>query len=169
MKQILTLTLGIYAFFASAQTHLLDSTFHYQVEIPSWLKVFDYGSKRVWGGLLPAVEGIEDVIAIKSFEKNQFESWSHFKKVIVEDMVLGQKPEWGDYVTCMGKTALGKWNGIGDAYKVYVMIEGLIYHSQYVLVETPTAYLWIEFTATKETYEKNLDKFKTFLEGFKIK
>ena len=40
--------------------------------------------------------------------------------------------------------------------------------SQFVLTETKTAYIWINFTSTRDTYDKNLEKFMEFLKGFRI-
>ncbi|MNY73579.1 hypothetical protein D3C86_2123990 [compost metagenome] len=68
----------------------------------------------------------------------------------------------------MGKKDLGKYKNIGNAYKVYLMRGKLMYHCQYVLLETKTAYLWIDFTSTQETFDKNIDKFEEFMKGFKI-
>jgi hypothetical protein len=168
VKLILIVALWVNVFLANGQTTYVDSTFHYQVEIPTWLTVRSSGDPHFWGGTLPAVEGIENAILIKSFEKSKYATLAEFKKFIVEDMVFGQAPNWSNAHICMGKKELGKLEKLGDAYKVYLMQNALIYHCEYVLLETPTGYLWIDFTATKETFDKNFDKFKKLMKGFKV-
>jgi hypothetical protein len=146
----------------------VDSTFNFQVAVPNWLQLIETGSNYLWGGTLPAVEGIENAILIKSFDKKNYKTINDFKKYIVEDVVFGQSPPWSNLNKSMGKKDLGKYKNIGDAYKVYWMRDNLIYHCQYILLETKTAYLWIDFTSTEETFEKNFDKFEEFMNGFKV-
>lgn len=146
----------------------VDSTFNFQVAVPNWLQLIETGSNYLWGGTLPAVEGIENAILIKSFDKKNYKSINDFKKYIVEDVVFGQSPPWSNFNKSMGKKDLGKYKNIGDTYKVYWMRDNLIYHCQYILLETKTAYLWIDFTSTEETFEKNFDKFEEFMNGFKV-
>jgi len=145
----------------------VDSTFNYQVTVPDWLHLIESGV-NLWGGTLPAVDGIENAIGIKSFDKKDYKSITDFKKFVVEDLVFGQMPPWSKSHIFMGKKDLGKYKNIGDAYKVYLMQGKLMYHCEYVLLETKTAYLWIDFTSTQETFDKNIDKFDEFMKGFKI-
>jgi hypothetical protein len=145
----------------------LDSTFNFQVQVPNWLNLKETGTAFAWGGTLPAVEGIENAILIKVFGKNDYKSIVEFRKYIVDDLVFGQTSPWSNSHKFMGKKELGKYKNIGDAYKVYLMQGKLMYHCEYILVETKTAYLWIDFTSTQETFDKNIDKFHEFMSGFK--
>lgn len=146
----------------------LDSTFNFQITVPKWLHLMETNSVYIWGGTLPAVDGIENAIAIKSFDKKDYKSLNDFKKYVIEDLVFGQTPPWSNSHKFMGKKDLGKYKNIGNAYKVYLMRGKLMYHCQYVLLETKTAYLWIDFTSTQETFDKNIDKFEEFMKGVKI-
>lgn len=146
----------------------LDSTFNYQVEIPNWLNVRETGSAYAFGGTLPAIDGCENAILVKAFDKAKYPTLSDFKKFIVESLVFGQSPQWSTSHKFMGKKELGKYNNIGDAYKVYMMRGNVMYHCEYVLAETKSAYLWIDYTATKETFDKNFPKFEEFISGFKV-
>ena len=119
----------------------LDSTFNFQVEIPDWLNLKETGTVYAFGGTLPAVDGIENAILIKIFDKVKFPALVDFKKFIVEDLVFGQSPKWSASHKFMGKKELGKYNDIGDSYKVYLMRGNLMYHCEYILVETKSAYL----------------------------
>jgi len=146
----------------------LDSTFNYQVEIPNWLNLRETGTVYAFGGTLPAINGIENALIIKAFDKIKFPTYLDFKKFIIEDLSLGQSPKWSTSHKFMGKKELGKYNNIGDSYKAYFMRGNLLYHCEYVLVETKSAYLWIDFTATQETFDKNFAKFEEFMRGFKV-
>jgi hypothetical protein len=146
----------------------VDSTFNFQVKVPNWLHLIETGSVQNWGGTLPAVGGIENAIVIKSFDKKNYKSLKDFKKYVVEDLVYGQSPPWSDSHKFMGKKDIGKFKNFGDSYKVYLMRGKLMYHCEYVLLETKTAYLWIDYTSTQETFDKNIDKFEEFMNGFKV-
>ncbi len=127
----------------------LNLTFNFQVEIPDWLNLKETGTVYAFGGTLPAVDGIENAILIKVFDKAKFPTQLDFKKFIVEDLAVGQSPKWSASHTFMGKKDLGKYTTIGDNYKVYLMRGNLMYHyCQYVLIETKSAYLWIDYTST---------------------
>lgn len=149
------------------QLTYIDSTFKFKIAIPGWFKVMETGTPYAFAGILPEVEGIENAIAIKSFEKSG-QSFEEFEEYIVKHMVFGQTVNWSPSHTSMGKNELDEFAEIGKSYKVYLMQNGLLYHCQYVLTETETAFLWIDYTATQETFDKNKEKFEEFMEGFEI-
>lgn len=146
----------------------LDSTFNFQVEIPDWLNLKETGTVYAFGGTLPAVDGIENAILIKIFDKSKFPTLADFKRFIVEDLVVGQSPKWSTSHKFLGQKELGKYKDVGDSYKVYLIRGNLIYHCEYILVETKSAYLWIDYTSTKETLDHNFSKFEEFMSGFKV-
>jgi hypothetical protein len=146
----------------------LDENFAYSVIIPDWLEVKDTGSEYLWGGTLPAINGIENAIIVKIFQKENF-TFNDFKKYVVTDLKFGQTPNWSDGShTFTLKKQLGSYKQFDYRYKIYLTRTENLYHSQFVLFETPKAYIWVDFTATPETYEKNEKKFLEFLDGFQI-
>jgi hypothetical protein len=144
----------------------VDSIFNYQVKVPNWLHLKETGSKFIWGGTLPPVDSIENAIAIKSFDKKKYKSLIDFENYVVNNLVVGQSPSWSSTHKFMGKKELGKYKDIGDAYKVYLLWGNMVYHCEYILLETKTAYLWIDYTSTEGTFDKNLNKFNEFMDGF---
>ena len=144
----------------------LDSTFNFQVQVPNWLNLKETGTIYAWGGTLPEVDSIENAIIIKIFEKNDYKSLADFKKHIVGELVFGQSPEWSNSHKFMGKKDLGKYRNIGDAYKIYLLQGKIMYYCEYILLETKTAYLWIDFTSTQTTFDINIGKFEEFLSSF---
>lgn len=146
----------------------IDSTFDYQAKVPDWLRLRETGSGRIWGGTMPAVEGIENAIMVKCFDKREFNDAAAFRRYIVEDLVFGKPAPWSDVHISMGKKDLGRCRDLGQAYVAYFMIGDLLYYCKYVLTESPSAYIWVDFTSTQETFDKNVDRFDEFLSGFQI-
>ena len=149
------------------QLTYIDSTFKFKIAIPEWYKVMETGTPYAFGGILPEVQGIENAIAIKSYDKKG-NSFEEFEEYIVKHMVLGQTVNWSKSHTSMGKKELDEFNEVGKSYKVYLLINNLLYHCQYVLTESETAFLWIDYTATEDTFDKNKGKFEEFMKGFEI-
>jgi hypothetical protein len=146
----------------------IDSTFNYEVDIPKWLTLRESGNPELWGGTLPAIDGIENAILITGYHKNEFKSFKDFKEKVVEKNVFGQPTQMSSNHIFMGKKVLDEVPNIGPAYLQYHMWNNRLYDCQFVLTETKTAYVWINYTATRETYDKNLEKFNEFMKGFKI-
>jgi len=147
----------------------VDSTFNYMVKVPDWLTLRHASTMQVWGGTLPAnADGKEDAIVIKGFDKDA-NSYEDFKKYIIEAWSVGQIPQWSASRThaIMGKEESNLFKDMGYAYKVELYTNYEIRPCLYVLVETKTAYLWIDFMSHKETFEANIDKFKEFMSSFK--
>ena len=66
------------------------------------------------------------------------------------------------------KEKLNEFEKLGDAYYVELQWNGKIYCCCYILVETSTTFLWIDFTATTESYDENVIKFKKIMETIAI-
>lgn len=149
------------------QLTYVDSTFNFKVTIPEWYNVIETDTPYILAGTLPAVEGIENAIAIKPYKKSE-NSFEEFEEYVVKHMIFGGPVRWSETHLSMGKNELDEYKEIGKSYKVYLMRYKLLYHCQYVLVETKTAFLWIDYTATQETFDKNKDKFDEFMSGFEV-
>ena len=57
--------------------------------------------------------------------------------------------------TIINKFGMGSWQ-----YKIY--------YNQFVLLESNSGYILVQFVATQETYDINISKFNKFLSGLKI-
>ena len=145
-----------------------DTEFSYEAGIPDWLNIRETGDPKLWGGSLPAVDGIENAIVISAYYKNEFKSFTDFKNKIIEKDVMGRPTQMSSSHIFMGKKVLDEIEGIGPAYIQYHMWNNYLYACQFVLCETKTAYLLINFAATSKTYYINLEKFEAFIKGFKI-
>lgn len=150
------------------QLTYIDSTLLFKVVLPNWLKLIDTGSPYFWGGTLPAVDSIENAIVIKSSPKDGNAVFREFEDFVVGKWSFGGHPNWSDEYVCMGIKELPEFSQLGKSYKVYLMNGGLLYHCQYVLIETPATFLWVDFTATQTTFEPNKEKFQEFMAGLEV-
>jgi len=145
----------------------VDSTFSYRAIVPDWLTLIETGSPTIWGGTFPKVDGVENALLVKGFSKSEFKDFNDFKDVYLTGNTFGQPVKWGSEQTWFGQNDLIEIDN-GFKRKVFIMYGNLIYHNQFILLESKTAYLWIQFTASPETYDKNIDKFNEFMDGLQL-
>ena len=148
--------------------YMVDTVLGFKANIPAWFKLRETGSDWAFGGMLPAVDGIENVIMIKAFPKKDYADMAAFKDFVIGTWAFGTHPKWSDEHACYGIKDMDYVPGIGQAFRASNFWQNHIYTCKYVLAETKTAFLWIDFTATPTTYEVNLPKFDEFLKGLKL-
>ena len=147
----------------------IDTICHYNLTIPSWLKLKETGKTGAIGGTFKAENGEEMAFLIKSFSRYTFNTFDEFGKWVVTGMIPGQTVAWSQEHLCLETKELAKTsNGLLN-YKVTIAHKGVAYISRYVLAETDNAFLWIEFTATGKNFDTYLNKSEEFLEGLEIK
>lgn len=142
----------------------IDSTFGYKTEVPKWLNLRETGSNKVWGGTFPEIDGIENAMMIKGFDKSEFKSFEHFKETFITGNKFGKKTLYSENHIWYGNNARDLHeikNGVSS--RVFTFFQNKIYHNQFSLIETKKAFLWIQFVATPETYDLNLPKFTNFV------
>lgn len=145
-----------------------DSTRNYKINIPLWWKIRETPNGDLFGGTFPPVKGIENALLLKSFPKEQFQNLDDFENWVIKDYKTGDTPEWSDSHKILLKKQDGEFSKIGKSYFVQLMRGGRLYHCRYIVIETSKTYLWIDFTATQETYDVNFKKLKELMDGFKI-
>lgn len=147
----------------------VDSGNTFKVVVPKWLKLRQNNDVNFFGGTLPPVYTVENAIIISSVKKNEYKSFREFKTKFAEDSsyLSGKAPDWDkDRKFLSIKKDTLKVAANCSSYKVSFNRLGSVFTASYVLVETPSSYLWIQFIATESTYPVNLPKFKEFLKGF---
>ena len=120
-----------------------------------------------FGGILPAVDGIENAILVTGFAKDKFKNFQSFKEIYLTGNKFGQPVKWGSGHGWMGQNDLLEIEN-GVEQKVFLFWENHVYHSQFVLLESESSFLWIQFMSTPETYDKNIEKFEEFMDGFEL-
>jgi hypothetical protein len=144
-----------------------DTTYGYQVTVPSWLRILET-PEDVYGGLFPKTDTVENTVLFKSFKKDQFKTLDAFENWVVKDYSVGQESRWDPDHIILLKNQLNDYTGPGDAFRVQILNEGFISNCCYVLLETHKAFVWIDFSATRETYSVNLPKFMEIVNSVKI-
>lgn len=144
----------------------IDSAYSFQVTIPKWWRIRET-PPNLFGGTFPAIDSIENALMIKCFKKAEFKTLDDFEKYVIKDYGMGQTPKWSSRQQILIKKSLKDFQEVGNAYKVQLMWSPKIYDCCYILTETSTAYIWIDFTATGTTYPKNFEKFKEVVSLFK--
>jgi len=142
-------------------------TFSFSVAIPNWLNLKETGSDDQWGGTLPPIDGIENAIMIKAFPKSAFKSFSEFETIYLTGNKFGQPAKYDSQHTWYGQHELIPI-AHGVKQKVFLVWQKKIYDNMFVLLETKSAYLWIQFVATRETYDRNISKFDEFMAGVNL-
>lgn len=156
-------------FKAAKKIIYIDSANTYKVVVPKWLALRQNNDLNFFGGTLPPVNTIENAIIISSVKKNEYKSFQAFRNYIIEDTAYlsGKAPVWDTARKFSSiKKDLLSVPANHSSYKVTFKRLGSVFVASYVLVETKTSYLWIQFIATENTYMANLQKFKEFLKGF---
>lgn len=146
-----------------------DSTFGYEVKIPAWMHLRETSKPTEIGGVLPAVNGIENAIAISGFPKTIFLSFNEFKEIYLTGNTFGKPTKYSSQTIWYGHDNKGVTeipHGVKE--RVFTLWQNHIYYNMFVLLETKTAYLFVRFTATQDTYDFNLPKFEEFMTGLKI-
>ena len=146
-----------------------DTILNYKLNIPIWWKIRETPSITLFGGTFPEIDGIENALLFKSFSKENFDNITDFENWLIREYKIGDVPNWSDGShKLLLKRELNEFENIGNSYFVQLNRAGQIYYCCYIAVETSNTFLWIDFTATEETYDKNFIKLKEIIENFKI-
>jgi len=145
----------------------MDSVLNYKVKIPGWLHLIETGSATMFGGTLPAVNNIENAIMVQGFSKSDFKSFDEFKFVFLTGNRFGEPAKFDKEQIWYGQNNLLEVDN-GVKQKVFIYWQNKIYHNQFVLLQSNTAYILIKFVATLESYDINISKFDEFLAGVRI-
>lgn len=142
----------------------------FSVEKPDWLKVDSDLPLNMYGGTMPKVNGIENAIMITAFKKSRFESFKDFQRIYITGNTFGKPALFSNQYTWYGRNERDfKKIKHGVSSRVFYIFKNHVYHNQFVLLETSSAYLFVHFCSTPETYDENIKKFNEFLKGLKVK
>ena len=145
----------------------LDSTFGFSARVPGWLDLKETGSADRWGGIIQDAGGFGNAILVTGFPKSAFKSFDEFKTIYLTGNKFGQPTKYSSEHIWYGQNDLiNMRNGVKQ--KVFTFWRNKIYYHMFVLLESTSAYLWIQFTSTPESYDLNISKFNEFMAGFKL-
>ena len=143
-----------------------DSISGYSLVIPLWWKIRETPSGNLFGGTFPAINKVENALLFKAFDKTKYKNFKDFKNWVIADYKVGDTPKWSNSHKVLLKKELNEFDEIGKSYKVQLMRNGYLYDCAYIIIETSNSYLWIDFTATKETYDVNFPKLKEIMSEY---
>lgn len=147
----------------------VDYEYGYSIEKPKWLKIIRELPLNRYGGTMPAVNGIENAIMITGLKKNRFKSFDDFVNIYITGNKFGQPMLMNEQFTFYGRNEKDfKKVKHGVSSRIFYMFRNKIYHNQFVLLETSSAYLFVHFCSTPETYDENIKKFNEFLKGLTV-
>lgn len=164
---LFTICLCCFAALVNAQKIHVDSLRGYKVKVPEWLNVV-WSSERMFGGSLPEMDSIENIISITAYDKSGFRSFDEFKDIYIRKNVFGEPTRYSKEHIWYGSNREAELPNGGLSRRVFTIFKMLIYYNHFVLLETKTAYLWIQFCATPTTYDANMPKFDEFMAGLTI-
>ena len=144
-----------------------DSVAGYSLVIPNWWRIRETPNNMLFGGTFPAIEDVENALLFKAFDKSKFDDIDTFERWVIADYRLGDKPKWSRSHSIVLKRELENFEDLGKSYKVQLMWGSSIYHCCYIIIETSTSFLWIDFTATQDTYDVNFPKLESIMANFK--
>lgn len=143
-----------------------DTLRRFEFDVPNWLNIIESESKNYWIATMPDIDNIKNAVLVQSFDKSEFKSFKKFNKEKILDKKIGDTSNGSTWM--LKKELPTPKNSNGICYKVNMMKGRVMYHCQYLTFEASTAYLIVSFTATENTYERNLPKFQKFVEGIRL-
>jgi hypothetical protein len=172
MRHIITILLLVCLLnYGYSQTTLYkNAKFGYHLNIPSWFIIHETDTTHSFGGTIPAIDNVENVIMITGFSKDKFSSFNDFQRIYITGNVFGKETLYSKDHVWYGRNERDfKQIENGVSSRVFTIFEKNIYDNQFVLLESSKAYLWIQFTSTPTTYDMNVSKFDDFLAGLTVK
>ena len=97
--------------------YMVDTVLGFKAVIPAWFKLRETGSDWAFGGMLPAVDGIQNVIMIKAYPKKDYAGMAAFKDFVIGTWTFGTHPKWSPEHVCYGLKNLDDVPGIGKSYR----------------------------------------------------
>lgn len=144
----------------------VDSTYMYKVTIPKWWNIKETPSPNFFGGTFPQVNRSESALLIKAFDKENFKTFQNFDRWVISAYRSGDTPNWSNEQMVLFKKELSEFSSVGKAYKVQLKTEETFYNCCYIIVETSSAFLWIDLTAERDTYDDNFKQLKKIMQDF---
>lgn len=139
----------------------------YSVIIPKWWNIKDTPSSNFFGGTFPEIDKSQSALLFKAFDKEKFKTLKNFENWVVSGYKSGDIPKWSEDHKILFKKNLTEFAAIGKAFKVQLKAGDTFYNCCYIIVETSKSYLWIDLTATRETFDANFKLLEKIMLEFK--
>ncbi|WP_053975910.1 hypothetical protein [Mangrovimonas xylaniphaga] len=167
-KQIFTLLLTILFFIACNQNKRIEAfpSTGYKIEIPDWWNVSEIIDANNISGTLPLLDSKKDNISIRSFNKSEFINYENFENWVIKKYGIGQPPDWSLEDRILSTIKTFDFENLGTTYKTKILNNGREVLCCYILIETSTSYIWVNFKSTETTYTRNFKKLDYLMSTF---
>ena len=146
----------------------VSETFQFQFTPPEGMKLVETGSAFVLKATFPTSADTDNNLTIKISPAYKVGSFQAFQDLIIAANEVGSAPRWSQEHTLLAKEALPPVGEGWPAWRVKLQWREQVYQSQFVLVETPEAYLWINYSATPDSFAADLPHFQAFLASLEV-
>ena len=148
------------------QVDYTNSELGYSMTIPKWWEIKETPSANFFGGTFLEVENSKSALLFKAFKKETFKTLENFENWVIVGYRSGDTPKWSKDHKILFRKKLENFSSLGKAFKVQLKVDDLFYNSCYIIVETSKSYLWIDLTATRETYDANFKSLEKIMLAF---
>jgi len=133
-----------------------DTNLKIQFTIPFWLNILKNNRYDLFA-VFPDIYNVSNSLLMTFFEKSKFDSFSAFENKMIKN----------ENVKSYEK--ISSSNDKMTRYKTVYITKGNEFSCQYIFINLSNHFGVINFTATKNTYDKNIEKLNEFVDGIIIK
>lgn len=133
---------------------VIDSILGIKFEIPFWMN--NIKGKYELLSTLPDINNVSNALSIMTTDQEKFDSFQSFRDNLLESK------EVLEYESVFNE------NQQLHCYKTIYQASHGVFTCQYIFFECTDRYGLINFTATADTYDQNLDKLNEFLDGIEF-
>lgn len=134
---------------------IIDSISGLNITIPFWLNIIE-SDKYDIVSTFPDINNISNSLVLDLFNQASFGSFTEFK----DKMLKNKDVKKYESAKCENEKL--------QCYKTIYQASNGIFTCQYIFFRNKETYGLINFTATKNTYDKNIDKLNEFINGIEI-
>ena len=150
------------------KTTYTNEEFGYCLQIPESLEVVNTYNPYIFALRFPVVAQAANAFMIKVLPKDQFAGFEEMHKSVIESLSREENKQIAGQVYLLDSESMDEFKQTGPTLKVHVLDRGKEFVCCYVFAESPKAYLWIDFVATKESYDINFPIMQSLMQDFEI-
>ena len=145
----------------------VDSANGYTLTLHDWFNITESPRKNIYIGTLPDIDNIQNAIMVQKFKKAEFSSFKDFnEQIFPAGLKSGDKFAGGTFLLKKEQAKPSVVNGISA--RISLMRGSRLYETHYTTIETRSAFLFVVFTATPETFTLNHPRFLEFVENIEV-
>ena len=142
--------------------------FGYRLQVPESLEVVNTHNPYIFALRFPVVAQAANAFLVKALPKDQYAGFEEMQKAVIESLSREINKQIDGQVYLLDSEPMDEFKETGPALKVHVLDRGIEFVCCYVFAESPKAYLWIDFVATKESYDINFPIMQSLMHDFEI-